>query len=68
VDVTLGEEQVPLVLGEDLGYPEAVSQDLDGTFEPRKLHYALQRRQRPAQESLQERSRCSPEGLVQDFV
>jgi hypothetical protein len=51
VDVALGEEQVSLVPGEDLGYPEAVSQELDGTFEARKLHDAVERGQRPAQET-----------------
>jgi hypothetical protein len=30
VDVTLGKEQVPFVLGEDLGDPESISQHLYG--------------------------------------
>src|SRR5215204_4759315 len=43
VDVALGEEQVSLAFGEDLGHPEAVPQDLDGAFEARKLHRAVER-------------------------
>jgi hypothetical protein len=48
VYVALGEEHVPLVPGEDLRYPVAVSQDLHGIFGARKLNHALKLRQRPA--------------------
>jgi hypothetical protein len=45
VHVALGEEQIPLVPGEDLRHSEAVPQDLYGIFEARKLNYALKLRQ-----------------------
>jgi hypothetical protein len=48
VHVALGEEQVSLVSGEYLWHPEAVSQDLYGIFEARKLNQSLKLRQRPA--------------------
>jgi hypothetical protein len=41
VYVALGEEQVPLVFGEDLGYPEAVAQNFHRPTKARKLHYTL---------------------------
>jgi hypothetical protein len=45
VYVALGEEQIPLVPGEDLRHSEAVPQDLYGNFEARKLNHALKFRQ-----------------------
>jgi hypothetical protein len=60
VDVALSKKQVSLVFGEDLGYPEAVTQDLDGAAEARKLRSAFQLRQRSAQETPEERLRCAP--------
>jgi hypothetical protein len=51
VYVALGEEHFPLVPGEDLRYPEAVTQDLYGILEARKLNHALKLRQRPARET-----------------
>src|SRR5215204_3132004 len=49
VDVALGEEQVSLAFGEDLGHPKVVPQDLDGAFEARKVYRAVECGQRPAQ-------------------
>jgi hypothetical protein len=45
VYVALGEEQIPLVPGEDVRHSEAVPQDLYGIFEARKLNHALKFRQ-----------------------
>jgi hypothetical protein len=65
MDIALGEEQVLLITGEDLGHPEAISQDLDGFAKTWKLYYALQLRQCSAQETPEKRPRCTPKGATE---